>query len=90
MSGCATLGRACEVKHAEIAMAVKPIGTTCIRCDGQANVLIAGWTPEGPEETSWTCPRCLTANPIVVAAKVVGVAIGTGRVVNGTRPPLEY
>jgi hypothetical protein len=80
-----------QVTQAEIAMDVKPIGTKCIRCDGQANVLIAAWTPEGlTEETSWTCPRCLAANTIMAAAKVVGVAIGTGGVVSGTRPPLEY
>ena len=68
----------------------KPIGTNCIRCDGQANVLLAGGTPDSPtEETSWTCPRCLAANTIMVAGRVVGVAIGTGRVVSGTRQPLE-
>jgi hypothetical protein len=62
----------------------KPFRDHCVRCEGQANVLIEGWTPDGRAETSqWTCPRCQAANAIVVAGKVVGVAIGTGRVVSG-------
>ena len=68
---------------------VKPTGTKCVRCHGQTNVLIEGWTPGGPaEEKPWTCPRCHASNTIIVAGKVVGVAIGTGRVVMGKRPPL--
>ena len=64
----------------------KPIGTQCVRCEGQANVLIEGWTLDGPAEKSqWTCPRCDAANAIMVPGKVVGVAIGTGQVVSGGR-----
>jgi hypothetical protein len=63
---------------------VKPIASQCVRCHGQANVLIEGWTPDGPTEKSqWTCPRCHAANAIMVPGKVVGVAIATGRVVSG-------
>ena len=66
----------------------KPIGTTCDGCHGQANVLIDGWTPDGPaQERSWTCPRCQAANTIPVPGKVVGVAIATGRVVAGKPLP---
>ncbi len=62
----------------------KPIGTKCEGCHGQANVLIEGWTPDGPSEKSqWTCPRCYAANAIMVAGKVVGVAIATGIVTHG-------
>jgi hypothetical protein len=54
----------------------KPIGTHCIGCHGQANVLIEGWTPEGETgEKSWTCPRCQAANTILVQGNVIGVAI---------------
>jgi Zn finger protein HypA/HybF involved in hydrogenase expression len=61
----------------------KPIGTKCVSCQGQANVLIEGWTPDGPtEESPWTCPRCHAANTILVSGKVVGVAI----LVAGRRP----
>jgi Zn finger protein HypA/HybF involved in hydrogenase expression len=66
----------------------EPIGTKCVRCHGQANVLMDGWTPDGPpEENTWTCPRCHAANTIVVPGKVVGVAIATGRIMMGKRPP---
>ena len=62
----------------------KPIETHCIRCHGQTNVLLEGWTPDGPtEKRQWTCPRCHAANEIVAAGHVVGVAIATGRVVKG-------
>ena len=61
-----------------------PIETRCIRCRGQANVLIEAWTPDRPsQESQWTCPRCQAANAIVVPGKVVGVAIATGEVVKG-------
>ena len=44
---------------------VKPIGTQCVRCHGQANVLIEGWTPDGPtEKGEWPCPRCHAANTL--------------------------
>jgi hypothetical protein len=56
---------------------LKPIGTKCARCQGQANVLLDARTPDGPaEEYPWTCPRCHTANTIRLPSKVVGVAIG--------------
>ena len=62
----------------------KPIGTRCVRCDGQANVLIEEWTADRPiEESVWTCPRCHAANAISVRGKVVGVAFVTGHVVSG-------
>jgi hypothetical protein len=61
---------------------VKPIGTQCVRCHGQANVLIKGWTPDGPTEKSWwICPRCDAANAIMVPGRVVGTAIGTVRTI---------
>ena len=64
----------------------KPIGTMCVRCDGQANVLIEVWTADRPiQESVWTCPRCHAANAISVRGKVVGVAFLAGHVVSG--PP---
>jgi Zn finger protein HypA/HybF involved in hydrogenase expression len=66
----------------------KPIGTSCVRCQGQANVLLEGWTSDGPaEENRWTCPRCQAANTIVAPGKVVGIAFATGQVVPGKRLP---
>lgn len=60
---------------------VKPIGTQCVRCHGQANVLIEGWTPDGPtEKGEWPCPRCHAANTLMVRGKIVGVAIATGEI----------
>jgi hypothetical protein len=62
----------------------KTIGTKCIRCHGQANVLIEGWMPDGQtEKGQWTCPRCHAAHAIMVPGNVVGVVIATGRVVKG-------
>lgn len=62
----------------------KPIGTQCVRCHRQVNVLMEGWTPNGPTEKSiWTCPRCHAANDIIVPGKIVGVAFLTCRVVSG-------
>jgi hypothetical protein len=61
---------------------MKPIGTTCARCRGQANVLIDRRTPDGPmEERSWTCPRCRAINTILAPSRVVGVAVAEGLVV---------
>jgi bacterioferritin-associated ferredoxin len=61
----------------------RPIGTRCVRCDGQANVLIEEWTADHPiEETVWTCPRCHAANAISVRGRVVGVAFATGHIVS--------
>lgn len=63
---------------------MKPIATKCGHCQGQANVLIDGRTPDGPmEEYSWTCPRCQRASVILAPSKVVGVAIATGLMVMG-------
>jgi len=64
----------------------KPIVTKCVRCHGQANVLIDGWTDGPAEESPWTCPRCHAANTILVPGTIVAVAIATGRVVMGKRP----
>jgi transcriptional regulator with XRE-family HTH domain len=37
----------------------KLIGTHCVGCHGQANVLIEGWAPDGQmEKNSWICPHC--------------------------------
>jgi hypothetical protein len=42
-----------EIRNAQ------PIVTECVGCRRQANVLVEGWTPDGPmEEHPWTCPRC--------------------------------
>ena len=63
----------------------KPIGTRCLHCDGQANVLIEEWTPDCPtEEGFWTCPRCDGANVISVRGTVVGIAFATGSVIVGS------
>ena len=63
----------------------KPIGTRCIACYGQTNVLMAGWTIDGePEVQHWTCPRCSALNTIMVQGKVIGVAYATVRLVSGT------
>jgi len=62
----------------------KPIGTRCVCCAGQANVLIEEWATDRPtEQLRWTCPRCQAANTIRAAGKVVGIAIGTGYVISG-------
>jgi hypothetical protein len=70
---------------------VKPIGTRCLGCQGQANVLIEGWTLDGPLEVqAWTCPRCRAANTILTQGKVVGVATAAGYMVSGaSRTPRE-
>lgn len=66
---------------------VKPIGTECVHCHGQANVLIEGWTPDGlTDKGGWTCPRCHGANALMVRGKIVGVAIATGELVEKGRP----
>jgi hypothetical protein len=66
---------------------VKPIGTECVHCHEQANVLIEGWTPDGPaEKGGWICPRCHAANALMVQGKIVGVAIATVEVVSKGRP----
>jgi hypothetical protein len=67
---------------------VKPIGTKCVACQGQANVLMEGWTLDGAMEVqAWTCPRCRASNTILMQGKVVGVAIATGHVVSGAAIP---
>jgi hypothetical protein len=56
----------CLGKRAMDIRDAKQIGTKCVRCHGQANVLIEGWAPDGPaEENPWTCPRCHAANTIL-------------------------
>jgi hypothetical protein len=70
-----------------------PIGTRCVRCDGQANVLIEkvlreGWTPDAAAmETQWTCPRCQAVNTIVAPGRVVGIAFATGHMIVGKDVP---
>jgi hypothetical protein len=62
-----------RVRHMGIRDA-KPIGTQCIRCVGQVNVLMEGWTPDGQTaEKPWICPRCQAANAITVSGHIVGV-----------------
>jgi hypothetical protein len=66
---------------------LRPIGTRCVGCQGQANVLMEGWTLDGPMEVQqWSCPRCRAANTVLIQGKVVGVAIAEGRVVSGKQP----
>ena len=68
----------------------KPIGTRCVRCDGQANVLIEEWTLDRPlAESRWTCPRCGAANVISIRGNLVGIAYATGHVSRAGRtdPP---
>lgn len=53
----------------------KPVGTECVDCHGNVNVLLEGWTAGGHEQQQpWTCPRCGAANTIVVSGQVVGTA----------------
>lgn len=62
------------------------MGTECVGCRGQANVLVEGWTPDGPmQEHPWTCPRCGAANTILVSGKPIGLAIHTVRIQPGPR-----
>ena len=66
---------------------MKPIGTKCAGCHGQANVLTDRRTPDGPtKEYSWTCPRCRAANTILAPSKIVGVATGEGLLVTRGKP----
>jgi hypothetical protein len=53
----------------------KIVPSTCSQCQGSVNVLLSGWTPDGPpQENPWTCPRCQAANTIVVPGTRVGIA----------------
>ena len=63
---------------------LKPVGSSCVACHGDANVVIEGWTLDGPLEIQhWTCPRCRVPNTIMIQGTVVGTAIGTGEVISG-------
>jgi hypothetical protein len=63
---------------------VEPVGSRCVACHGDANVLIEGWTLDGPLEIQqWTCPRCRMPNTMLIQGKIVGTAIATGEVVSG-------
>jgi hypothetical protein len=63
---------------------VKPVGSSCVACHGQTNVVIEGWTLDGPLEIQqWTCPRCRVPNTILTQGTVVGVAIATVEVISG-------
>jgi hypothetical protein len=66
---------------------LKPIGTTCVGCHEQTNVLLEGWTPDGPMQAQqWSCPRCRAAHTILTQGRVVGTAIGSVQVVSGKAP----